>query len=135
MTKSDKTKIYVADDNRDVLEIIRISFGEDHPYHFRYYSDALLFLEDLDRDLDLVILDVHMPNFDVVEAVKVIDEKSPRAYIIILSADRVWDTMKQLANLGIFRYCEKGSNFIEELKEAVAAAHRKITLIKKVCPW
>lgn len=128
----EKSNISVVDDNADILEIIELAFGVNPQYNFRYYQDAIVFLEDLDVELDLVILDVHMPNFDVVDAVKMIDIKSPMAYIIVLSADKVWDTMKQLANLGIFRYCEKGANFLEELKGSIAAAHRKITARKDI---
>jgi DNA-binding NtrC family response regulator len=130
--KMEKTSISVVDDNADILEIIKVYFEVNSEYNFRYYQDAVLFLEELDVELDLVILDVHMPNFNIVDAVKMIDVRSPMAYVIVLSADRVWDTMKQLANLGIFRYCEKGANFLEELSGAIAAAHTKITARKHI---
>lgn len=99
-------------------------------------SGISLDLTDLDltseADVDLVILDVHMPNFDVIKAVELIDDVSPMAYVIIISADRDFDILKKLSNMGIFRFCEKDeNNFLINLRLYIKAAHRKITMRKR----
>lgn len=83
-------------------------------------------------DVDLIVLDVHMPDFDIIKAVQTIDDVCPMAYVIIISADRDFDTLKQLSNIGIFRFCEKDeSNFLTNLRIYIKAAQRKILLRKK----
>lgn len=124
-----RTKTFIADDTQEILEVIKIAFGEDPKFDFKYFNGGH-FLEELHEDLDLIVVDVHMPHFDIVEAVSTIKHISKKAYIIVLSADRRFDTMKQLANLQIFWYCEKGGNFLTELKEAMDAAHVKVMVRK-----
>lgn len=158
-----QTNISTIDDNAGVLLIIEEEFSKDTEYRFKFYSDGNKFLEDItaiaeaknkaratleltgvsldltdlslagEDDVDLVVLDVHMPDFDVIKAVHTIDEVCPMAYVIIISADRDFDTLKHLSNMGIFRFCEKEeNNFLINLRTYIKAAHRKILLRKGV---
>lgn len=127
------TQISAIDDDETILFIIETEFKEDPDYRFKFYSDGNKFLGDLDSDVDLVVLDVHMPDFNVAKAVETIDEVSPMAYVIIISADRDFDGLKELTNMGIFRFCEKGeANFLPNLRKYIKAAHRKITIRKGI---
>lgn len=158
-----KTNIAVVDDNEGILLIIEQEFEKDADYTFKFYNDGNHFLEDITAlalakakakaildnsdisldttdlnltnqvDVDLVILDVHMPSFDVIKAVEIIDDVAPMAYVIIISADRDFDILKKLSNMGIFRFCEKDeTNFLVNLRSYIKAAHRKIKMRKGV---
>lgn len=127
-----KTFIYAVDDEEVIVKIIQMEFENDDDYKFRFFTNPVEFLTCLTDDLDLVIMDVNMgPDFDVVEAVKVVDEMSPLAYVIVISGDKDFNTLTQLTNLGIFRFCEKdGSDFLPRLRKYIKEAHRKITIRK-----
>lgn len=128
---SKQSDISVVDDSREILEIIEHEFINDHDYKFRFYSSGSVFLDGLSNDVDLVIIDIHMPDFDIMDAIEKIDEVSPMAYVIIISADRDFDGLKHLLNMGIFRFCEKGErDFLPNLRNYIKAAHRKITIRK-----
>ncbi len=117
-----QTQGAVIDDNLELIGIFKVIFRDFPEYKFSYFIDGNVFLDTVNENLDLVLLDIHLPSFNVIEAVKVINIKSPRAYIIIM-----WDILKQLNRLGIFDFCEKGTmNFVSELKDAVERAHIKI---------
>lgn len=126
-----QTNISAVDDSHDILEIIEREFLNDSEYRFKFYSDGNQFLEDLTGDVDLVVLDIHMPDFDVISAVEKVDEVSPMAYIIIISGEKDFSQLVSLTNMGIFRFCEKdGGDFLPNLRLYIKAAHRKITLRK-----
>lgn len=128
-----KTFIYAVDDDKLILEVIDMEFKNDDEYRFKYFSDPSEFLTSLTDDLDLIIMDVNMPDFDVVQAVRVIDEMSPMAYVIVISGDKDFDTLKELTNLGIFRFCEKdGIDFLPRLRQYIRLAHRKISIRKGI---
>lgn len=128
---SKQSDISVVDDNRDILRIIENEFKDDTDYKFKFFSSGSIFLSGLTNDVDLVILDIHMPDFDILDAIEKIDDISPMAYVIIISADRDFDGLKHLLNMGIFRFCEKGEHdFLPNLRKYIKAAHRKITIRK-----
>lgn len=158
-----KTNIAVVDDNEGIHLIIEQEFENDAEYVFKFYNDGNKFLEDITAlaqarlkakeileqgdisiditdlnltnqvDVDLIVLDVNMPNFDVIKAVEQIDDVAPMAYVIIISADRDFDILKKLSNMGIFRFCEKDeNNFLINLRSYIKAAHRKIKVRKGV---
>lgn len=127
------TNISAVDDDRDILDIIQTEFTPDLEYNFKYFQDGHQFLDELNDEVDLVILDVHMPDFDVIKAVETIDEVSPMAYIIIISAQKDFGQLVRLTNMGIFRFCVKdGDNFLPELRLFIRAAHWKISKRKQL---
>lgn len=130
---NNQTHISAVDDSREILEIIEKEFINDREYKFKFFSDGYKFLDDLSDDVDLVVLDIHMPDFNVIEAVERIDEVSPMAYVIIISGNKDWCQLVELTNMGIFRFCEKdGADFLANLRKYIQAAHRKITIRKGV---
>lgn len=128
-----KTLILGIDDDTAIGRVIELEFEDDEDYRLKFFSDPSIFKSNLTPDVDLVIMDINMPSFDVVSAVAEVDSLSPLAYVIIISADRNFNTLKELTNLGIFRFCEKDPyNFLPRLRECVAAAHRKISFRKGI---
>jgi DNA-binding NtrC family response regulator len=127
-----KTSIHTVDDDETLLDVIKYEFKDDEDYNFVFFSKPVDFMSSLRSDLDLIVMDVNMPEFDVVEAVKIIDVKCPWAYVIIISAESDSDTLVKLLNLGVFRFCEKdGLDFLPRLREYIKAAHAKITFRKE----
>lgn len=127
------TNISAVDDDRDILEIIEHEFINDREYKFKFFTDGNAFLEGLSEDVDLVVLDIHLGDFDVIRAVEMIDQVSPMAYIIIISAQKDFSQLVKLTNMGIFRFCEKdGMDFLPDLRAYIKAAHWKISKRKSV---
>lgn len=129
--KRTRTIIAMADDDPDIVAIMQTEFKRDRKYQIRYYNGASI-LKDLRSDLDLVVLDVKMPRFNVLRAVKRINRVT-MAYIIIISADRDFDGLVNMANEGIFRFCKKeGVEFLPRLRKDIKDAHAKIKLRNKL---
>ena len=127
----DQTSGAIFDDSQVLLDVLAIIFRDYPEYKFSYFIDGNVFLKSVTDQLELALIDIHAPNFNVVEAVKTIREKSKACYIIVMSADRDWDVLLELHRLGIMDYCDKGSkDFGKELLDAVKLAHEKIQLKK-----
>lgn len=131
MNMDSKTNIAAVDDSKEILEIIEHEFINDREYKFKFYSDGNKFLDDLTDDVDLVVMDIHMPDFDVIKAVERVDEVSPMAYVIVISGDKDFAQLVELTNMGIFRFCEKDAvDFLINLRKYIKAAHRKVVIRK-----
>ncbi len=131
----DKTRISVVDNDEDIIEIVKYIFRDSSDYRFKFFLKGEDFTQDLkvEQFLDLAILDVRIePWFDVIDAIEIISDLYPMAYVIILSNDTDPKKLKKFIKLGVFDFIEKvGDGFMEELKESVARAHKKILFRKR----
>lgn len=112
---------------RDLLE----STGE--AYIVEQVKDGVEFserLKEIHNPIDIAILDVHMPDFDIISAVKQLWEDWKQTYVIISSADDNIETILELQNkYHIWGYVLKGSpekDFGQELTKLVYDAHLKV---------
>ena len=63
-----------------------------------------------DHQPDLLLLDVMMPGMDGAEALRVIKQEFPAAFVIMLTASAELDTVKQCIRLGAARYILKDTS-------------------------
>lgn len=71
---------------------------------------------------DLVLMDIHLPGIDGVEATRRILARSSRTVVLLLSTRDAADVGPVVANAGAFAYIPKSSFSSERLAEAWAAA-------------
>lgn len=142
MTMSENTiKIYVTtvDDDPDILtttEMLIKSTGDD--YIIEKFLSGVEFTERLDHKdpMDIVIVDINMPDFNIVDAVKKIDETFPLAYVIVASGDKDSDVITELINnYHIWGYVVKESGFADKLTRLVREARKKVIIIKSLTLW
>jgi DNA-binding response OmpR family regulator len=82
--KRDRALLLVADDERDLLELVRLRLGQGG-YEVITASDGLRCLElILERLPDLVVLDVSMPHLDGYEVTRRIRTNAATAEIPVL---------------------------------------------------
>ena len=124
------TFITNAEDSEEVRDVIRIlltSTGE--PYTLEQLKDGYEFMERLTKKepMDIAILDIHMPGFSIIEAVKQLTRDWKQTYIIVVSADDDLDVILELQNkYHIWGYILKSHDFSSELTRLVYEAHVKV---------
>jgi DNA-binding NarL/FixJ family response regulator len=117
--------IALADDHRAVRQAFRDAFS-----HYSFLS--ILFEADngqdllsglVDRQPDIVLLDIKMPEINGVKALKAIHERFPNVKVLILSAffDEVY--VAECLQYGINGYLTKSMD-IQEIIRAIQTAHR-----------
>ncbi len=107
-----KQKIMIVDDAAELRDVLRL-YLENAGYEVLEAEDGLKALECLkSQDIDMMILDIMMPNMDGFELLKYLDrnEKNRQFPIIFLSArTQVHDKIRGLT-LGADDYIEKPYN-------------------------
>jgi EAL domain-containing protein (putative c-di-GMP-specific phosphodiesterase class I) len=97
-------KIVAIDDEIDVVELIA-TVAETMGYECTATTDAKTFLNALDPDTDLILLDLLMPEMDGIELLRLLGERKCKTGIVLMSGigKRTMESAGQLAQvLGLF---------------------------------
>lgn len=114
-------KILIVDDHGIVRAGVKILLSE-LIQNFQFFQasskeEAMTILKN-NNDLDLIILDVNIPNYSCERMIENCKIKSPNAKIMILSMNSESLMAKKFYQLGVDAYINKGSND-EQLKFAL----------------
>lgn len=135
-----KTVVWAVDDDDSVLYIIKDEFRNDgEVFIIKYFLESEEFLKEIEMEnleLDLVIIDINMPGFDILEAIEKITRIIPSCYIIVLSGETDPTLITEIQNKHhIWGYVIKNGFWNKELREVVSGAHEKILIRKNILSY
>lgn len=117
----DKFTIALVDDNKDILEAYKSLLSTD--FNVLSFESANTFLQIASGlNLDLVVLDIHMPEKDGYQTYTELKNTLPRTPVIFLSGDPSEDSIVRCLELGADDVLNKPVS----KKEFVARIHNKI---------
>ena len=106
-------KILIVDDNRDFVEFIRILLAH-HGYTVRSACSGRECLESMRREpVDLVILDVMMPQMDGLTVCRELKQIHPALSVILLTARDDMATRAAAMALGVSEFLAKPVNIAD----------------------
>lgn len=116
--KSSRRKILLIDDNRDIqnsfLEILKSEYDLISCYNWKDVEDKIT------QDIDLIILDIKMSDYDGITIFNRVKQKLPNSKIIFNSAYPGDDNeAKKIENLNHNGYLTKGNYSIAKLKKII----------------
>ncbi len=126
----EKTTIGVCDDEiqickiteKKLLEILNNLYGDDDEYfEIKLYDNASELLDDI-PDIDIVFLDIEMPEMDGLEAGKIIFEKNQDCRIIMATSNE--KRYSEAFKINAHRYINKPLQD-EDIEEALVSAINK----------
>jgi len=118
-------KILIVDDERDFVEMLSLRLKEAGEHVFSAYNGEEC-LDKLAREpVDVVILDIRMPDMDGIEVLKKIKKRFPLTEVIMLTGHGSIETAVEGMKLGAFDYLLKPSDFKDLLIKAAGAMKRK----------
>jgi CheY-like chemotaxis protein len=96
---NDKVKVLLmaVDDDPVILKLISKaleSFSE--VIHSKYYEKSSEFLSSMSKDVDLVILDINMPDHDIYKVMGTIEKINPFALVTLLTSVRTKEVIDEL---------------------------------------
>jgi DNA-binding NarL/FixJ family response regulator len=125
MIPSETMRLFIADDHSIVREGLK-SLLRRHP-EMEIVGEAATGIETIDMALrikpDVVIMDIHMPGLDGIEASRRILRDNPGIRILALAGDLSQMAMSQGLKAGIKGFMLKESMF-SELIQAITAVYR-----------
>ena len=129
------TTILVADDEADLELLIKQRFRRqirENKYQFLFAlngKEALKLLED-NKDIDLVLSDINMPEMDGLTLLNFLPEVSPLVKAVIVSAYGDMDNIRMAMNRGAFDVVCKQVNF-HDLEVTIEKTILHITQLKE----
>lgn len=104
--------VLVVDDEKEITDLVEIYLTQEG-YHVTKRYNALTLIQDIqDNQIDLVLLDVMMPEIDGIQALKIIREKFNIPVIIVSAKTADQDKIEGLLS-GADDYVSKPFNAME----------------------
>jgi len=119
-------KVLLVDDEREFVAILaqRLNKRNCSVTSAHNGKDALALLTE-DKDIEVVILDVKMPNLSGIETLKLIKAKWPLVEVIMLTGHSTIDSAVNAIKLGAYDYTLKPVEIEELISKIEQAACRK----------
>ena len=96
-----KTRVLIVDDVSDMRNLLASSLRSLDISHIMEAKNAAGAIEIYqNKEIDIVFLDLHMPNIDGFEALQEIRKINPVAFIVIVSGEHSIDNVKKAIKLG-----------------------------------
>ncbi|OQW47250.1 MAG: hypothetical protein A4S09_15770 [Proteobacteria bacterium SG_bin7] len=106
-------KIAVIDDDKDLLELLKVYF-ERRGFQATVYTAPAGALEEIEKkNFDLVLCDLWMPEMSGNDFVKALRVKNRLLPVIVMTANNTIDSAIESLNLGAFDYITKPLNLSE----------------------
>lgn len=115
-------KILIIEDEKDTAKPVKEALEMDG-YQADIAADGEIGVQMFEKNrYDLILLDLEMPKLNGKEALKKIRAKDAYTYVIIYTNYKEFEDVKELANLGIDGYINKGGEsdlrgLINKIKE------------------
>lgn len=120
-------KIYniaIVDDTKEIIEMLSKSLSRSDNYKISTYSNPLTAINNIDSKVDVVFLDIVMPQMDGLEALEKIVEKNPDIKVIMMTASSTLDRVLKAHKYGATHYIMKPfdsmDNIIKKLKLVIS---------------
>ena len=118
-TDSLQKMILVVDDEPVNIKIVEYILKDEPMYTVLYCYDGIEALKILEEErIDLLLLDIEMPEMNGMEVVKEIRKRKIDVAVAFMSADKDFELIQQAIELGVGDYLTKPFMPIE-LKEVV----------------
>ena len=127
-------KILVADDEPDLETLIRQKFRQkirEQVYAFVFAQNGQVALDKIleEKDIDIVLCDINMPEMDGLTLLSKIGEQYPLMKTVMVSAYGDMENIRVAMNCGAFDFITKPVNF-DDLEVTIEKTIQQIVQIK-----
>ena len=113
------TKIVVIDDEVEILSTLERFLSRKGKYSVKTYSNPLTALASLDKDTNLILLDVMMPQINGIDLIPKLKAKYPRVKIIIMTAYSTLQTVLDAQRNGANDYIMKPFKSLNDISSKI----------------
>ena len=112
-------KIAIVDDENEILSMISRFLSRSGNYDVTTYSNPVVAVGAIDKSVDLVLLDIMMPQMNGLDALEKIMEKNPEQKVIMMTAYSTLDKVLKSHKEGATHYLMKPFDSLQALENKI----------------
>lgn len=127
-----KVRIFVVDDDKHYARLLSYRLDRNPDYDVYVHRSGEEALENLDKQPDLILLDIMMPGIGGLETLKQIRQKDRDIPVVMVSAQGVVETAVECMKLGAYDYITKGQDEFVKLDILVKNVVEKVAMQREL---
>jgi len=112
-------KIAIVDDENEILSMISRFLVRSGNYEVTTYSNPIIAVDAIDHNIDLVLLDIMMPQMNGLDALEKIIDKNPDQKVIMMTAYSTLDKVLKSHKEGATHYLMKPFDSLTALENKI----------------
>ncbi|NBC18407.1 MAG: response regulator [Bacteroidetes bacterium] len=125
-------RVFVVEDDPDYAATLRLQLTRSVEADVHRFETGEEALDALDREPDLVLLDLVMPGQGGIATLKALRAQRPHLPVVIVSAQRDIDTAIEAINLGAYDYVTKGRDDTVKIRALAERIAERVALTREV---
>ena len=118
MTK-DIYNIAVIDDENEILSMIQKFLSRNEKFQVTTYSNPVVAVDSIDENVDIVLLDIMMPQMNGLDALEKLVAKNPEQKIIMMTAYSTLDKVLKSHKQGATHYLMKPFDSLASIEKKI----------------
>ena len=111
--------VAVIDDELEVLSMIERFLQRGNKYKVQTFSNPVSAIAHIDKNFDVILLDIMMPQMNGLDALEKIMLKNPNQKVIMMTAFSTLDKVLKSHKYGAIHYLMKPFDSLESLEKKV----------------
>ena len=111
--------VIIIDDEKDILDMIEKYLKRDGNYSVRTYQNPIIALSAIDDSVDVVLLDIMMPQMNGLDVLTEITKKQLKAKVIMMTAYSTLDKVLKSHREGATHYIMKPFESLKVLEQKI----------------
>ena len=116
---SKSIKVVIIDDEKEILDMIEKYLKREGKYVVQTYQNPLLALNTIDNSIDIILLDIMMPQMNGLDVLSELIKKNIKAKIIMMTAYSTLDKVLKSHREGATNYVMKPFESLKSLEEKI----------------
>ncbi|WP_428739322.1 response regulator [Sulfurimonas sp.] len=112
-------KVAIVDDEKQILDMLEGFLHHTLKYSVKVYQNPLTALEEIDHKIDIVLLDIMMPQMNGLELLPKLQQKYPDLKVIMMTAYSTLDKVLESHRGGAIHYIMKPFDSLKGLEEKI----------------
>jgi DNA-binding NtrC family response regulator len=112
-------KVAIVDDEKQILDMLQGFLQYTLKYTVKVYKNPLTALEEIDHNIDIVLLDIMMPQMNGLELLPKLQQKCPDVKVIMMTAYSTLDKVLDAHRGGAVHYVMKPFESLKALEEQI----------------
>jgi DNA-binding NtrC family response regulator len=114
-----KINIVIIDDEDQILTMLSKFLSRDPNYTVKTYANPLTAIAAVNKETDIILLDIMMPQLNGIEALPKLLEKNPQVKILMMTAYSTLDKVLNAHRYGAHDYIMKPFSSLDALGKKV----------------